>query len=163
VEVHDARELDRALASGARLIGLNNRDLRTLEVDVERAGRLRDHVPDDRLVIAESGVREPRTVARWRARGLDGALVGDALVPADADQTRIDAAIAAFDPDAVQLSGNERAGAATGIPRRTWKVLHLPAVEPATLATVADDLVSRARAHLAGGADRILLDTAGGP
>src|SRR5438876_1179474 len=69
VEVHDARELDRALASGARLIGLNNRDLRTLEVDVERAGRLRDHVPDDRLVIAESGVREPRTVARWRALG----------------------------------------------------------------------------------------------
>ena len=82
VEVHDARELDRALASGARLIGLNNRDLRTLEVDVERAGRLRDLVPDDRLVIAESGVREPRTVARWRALGFDGALVGEALVRA---------------------------------------------------------------------------------
>ena len=82
VEVHDPRELDRALASGARLIGLNNRDLRTLEVDVERAGRLRDLVPDDRLVIAESGVREPRTVARWRALGLDGALVGEALVRA---------------------------------------------------------------------------------
>jgi tryptophan synthase beta subunit len=255
VEVHDARELDRALASGARLIGLNNRDLRTLEVDIERAGRLRDLVPDDRLVIAESGVREPRTVARWRALGFDGALVGEALVragdptaaarafvaagaapddpanvarrpfvkicgvtdeagvlaavaagadaiglnvvdgtpralelaeaaalarlartagagdrrplvvaiTADADQARIEAAIAAFDPDAVQLSGNERVGAATGVVRRTWKVLHLPAAEPATLATVADDLVSRARAHLAGGSDRILLDTAGGP
>ncbi len=82
VEVHDARELDRALATHARLIGLNNRDLRTLEVDVDRAGRLRDQVPDDRLVIAESGVREPAIVARWRALGFDGALVGEALVRA---------------------------------------------------------------------------------
>ena len=82
VEVHDARELERALASGARLIGLNNRDLRTLAVDVEQAARLRELVPDDRLVIAESGVREPGIVARWRALGFDGALVGEALVRA---------------------------------------------------------------------------------
>ncbi|MFL5710134.1 MAG: hypothetical protein ACJ77Y_14240, partial [Chloroflexota bacterium] len=80
VEVHDAGELDRALASGARLIGLNNRDLRTLEVDVDRASRLRASVPEDRLVIAESGVRDPATIARWRALGFDGALVGEALV-----------------------------------------------------------------------------------
>ena len=80
VEVHDERELERALATDARLIGLNNRDLRTLEVDVERAGRLRELVPDDRLVIAESGVRDPATVARWRALGFDGALVGEALM-----------------------------------------------------------------------------------
>ncbi len=80
VEVHDPRELDRALASGARLIGLNNRDLRTLEVDVDRAARLRELVPDDRLVVAESGVRDPATVARWRAIGFDAALVGEALV-----------------------------------------------------------------------------------
>ena len=70
VEAHDERELDAALATGARLIGLNNRDLRTLEVDVERASRLRASVPDDRLVIAESGVRDAATVARWRALGL---------------------------------------------------------------------------------------------
>ena len=82
VEVHDARELDRALASDARLIGLNNRDLRTLEVDVDRAARLRELVPDDRLVIAELGVRDPAIVARWRALGFDGALVGEALVRA---------------------------------------------------------------------------------
>ena len=81
VEVHDARELDRALASGARLIGLNNRDLRTLEVDVDQAARLRELVPDDRLVIAESGVREPGLVARWRALGFDGALVGRGAGP----------------------------------------------------------------------------------
>ena len=80
VEVHDVRELERALATGARLIGLNNRDLRSLEVDVDRAARLRGLVPEDRLVIAESGVREPTIVARWRALGFDGALVGEALV-----------------------------------------------------------------------------------
>ena len=63
VEAHDRRELDRALATEARLIGLNNRDLRTLLVDPEHAVRLRADVPDDRLVVAESGVREPATVA----------------------------------------------------------------------------------------------------
>jgi len=80
VEAHDAREVDRALASGARIVGLNNRDLRTLEVDPDRASRLRELVPDDRLVVAESGVREPAQLARWRAQGFDAALVGEALV-----------------------------------------------------------------------------------
>jgi tryptophan synthase beta subunit len=82
VEARDERELDRALATNARLIGLNNRDLRTLEVDPERAGRLRGLVPEDRLVVAESGVRDPAIVASWRAAGFDAALVGEALVRA---------------------------------------------------------------------------------
>ena len=80
VEAHDARELDAALASGARLIGINNRDLRTLDVDPERAVRLRDLIPGDRIAIAESGVRDTATVARWRASGFDAALVGEALM-----------------------------------------------------------------------------------
>ena len=80
VEAHDAREVDRALASGARIIGLNNRDLRTLVVDPEAASRLRELVPDDRLVVAESGVRHPAQLGRWRAQGFDAALVGEALV-----------------------------------------------------------------------------------
>src|SRR6185369_11138123 len=96
VEVHDESELDAALTSGARLIGLNNRDLRTLEVDVERASRLRASVPDDRLVIAESGVRDAATVARWRA------LVGEALVraadPAAAARAFVHAGAAPDDP-----------------------------------------------------------------
>jgi tryptophan synthase beta subunit len=82
VEAHDARELDRALATRARLIGLNNRDLRTLDVDPERAVRLRELVPDDRLVIAESGVREPDVIVGWRALGFDAVLVGEALMRA---------------------------------------------------------------------------------
>jgi tryptophan synthase beta subunit len=83
VEAHDERELEAALSTRARLIGINNRDLRTLEVDTERADRLRRLVPDDRIVIAESGVRDPATIARWRALGFDAALVGEALMRAD--------------------------------------------------------------------------------
>ncbi len=82
VEAHDERELDDALATSARLIGINNRDLRTLTVDPERAIRLRDHVPDDRLAIAESGVRDAATIAAWRSVGYDAALVGETLVRA---------------------------------------------------------------------------------
>ena len=80
VEAHDERELRAALATDTRLIGLNNRDLRTLDVDPTRADRLRALVPDDRLVIAESGVRDTAVVSRWRALGFDGALVGEALM-----------------------------------------------------------------------------------
>jgi tryptophan synthase beta chain len=83
VEAHDEAELAACVASGARLIGLNNRDLRTLDVDTERAERLRALVPDDRIVIAESGVRDAATIARWRALGFDGALVGEALMRSD--------------------------------------------------------------------------------
>ena len=82
VEAHDERELDGALATAARLIGINNRDLRSLAVDPERAARLRASVPEDRLVIAESGVRDVATVRGWRALGFDAALIGEALVRA---------------------------------------------------------------------------------
>jgi tryptophan synthase beta subunit len=80
VEAHDERDLAKALGTRARIIGLNNRDLRSLDVDTRRAERLRRLVPDDRLVIAESGVTEPTLVARWRALGFDGALIGEALM-----------------------------------------------------------------------------------
>ena len=80
VEVHDARELDAALATRARVIGINNRDLRTLDVDPERASRLRAAVPEDRLVVAESGVRDVGVIRGWRALGVDAALVGETLV-----------------------------------------------------------------------------------
>ncbi len=82
VEAHDERELDDALNTTARLIGINNRDLRTLTVDPERAIRLRDRVPDDRLAIAESGVRDSATIAALRSVGYDAALVGETLVRA---------------------------------------------------------------------------------
>jgi tryptophan synthase beta chain len=258
VEAHDARELERALATSARLIGVNNRDLRTLDVDVERAGRLRELIPDDRLVVAESGVREPATVARWRAQGFDGALVGEALmrsadpaagaasfvaagrepgdpanvarrpfvkicgvtdadgalaairsgadaiglnlvpgtpralglpeaatlaglirssarpgerprivaVTADAAPELLRAISVAIDPDAIQLSGTEPVDAAQGIGRPAWKVLHLPSTEPndaAAASAATAETIARGHAYLAGGVERLLLDTAGGP
>ena len=98
VEAHDEKELGRALASGARLIGLNNRDLRTLDVDTERAVRLRGLVPDDRLVVGESGVRDAATVAAWRAVGFDAALVGEALVRSADPAAAVRAFVAAGRP-----------------------------------------------------------------
>ena len=82
MEAHDERELEAALTTEARLIGLNNRNLRTLEVDPDNCLRLRELVPNDRLVVGESGVREPRTLVAWRALGIDAALVGEALMRA---------------------------------------------------------------------------------
>ena len=70
VEIHAERELDAALASGARLVGVNSRDLRTLVVDPDRPIRLRALVPADRIAIAESGVRERRDAAPVARRGL---------------------------------------------------------------------------------------------
>jgi tryptophan synthase beta subunit len=253
VEAHDEAELEAALATDAHLIGLNNRDLRTLDVDTERASRLRDQVPDDRLAIAESGVRDPSTVRAWRALGFDAALVGEALVRATdpeasarsfvaaglppndpsnlanqasvkicgvTDAAGLGAAIAAgadaiglnlvagtpralelaeavtlaraaraagagaptivaitadrtlkqleqiadaLDPDAIQLSGNEPVSVVAALSRPVWKVIHLPAEDAVGSASGADEAISRARDHLAAGADRILLDTAGGP
>ena len=102
VEAHDERELERALATSARLIGLNNRDLRTLAVDTGARDRLLPLVPDDRVVVAESGVRDAATIAAWRAPGFDAALVGEALVraadPAAAARAFVAAGRVADDP-----------------------------------------------------------------
>jgi tryptophan synthase beta subunit len=96
VEVHDARELDAALTTDARLIGVNNRDLRTLAVDTTTAETLRTVIPDDRIVIAESGVRQPALLRRWRALGFDAALIGEDLMRAGADAAAVTARVAAF-------------------------------------------------------------------
>ena len=255
VEAHDERELERALATRARLIGLNNRDLRTLAVDPEQAVRLRELVPGDRLVVAELGVREPATVAGWRALGFDAGLVGEALmraadpasaaarfvhagrlpddlaaadrvplvkicgvtdaagvlaavaagadaiglnvvpgtprclelaeaaelarlarsagqqagrprivaITADAGSERLAEIVAAFDPDVLQLSGDETAAFVGGLDRPAWKSLRLPAQASGDLALEAAAIVARGQAYLDAGAERILLDTAGGP
>src|SRR4051812_15277513 len=106
VEAHDERELEAALATSARVVGINNRDLRTLEVDVEQAARLRELVPEDRLVIAESGVRDTATIRGWRALGFDAALVGETLVRAGDPMAAARAFVAAGAPpdDPVEAS-----------------------------------------------------------
>ena len=80
VEVHDEDETRRAVDAGAAVIGVNARDLRTLEVDRSVFGRLRRHIPDDVVTIAESGVRDVADVREYAAAGAHGVLVGEALV-----------------------------------------------------------------------------------
>ena len=80
VEVHDETEMLRALDAGARLIGVNARDLRTLEVDREVFARLAPMVPPGVLKVAESGVRGPHDLLAYAAAGADAVLVGEAAV-----------------------------------------------------------------------------------
>ena len=82
VEAHDEDEVARAVRAGAEVIGVNNRDLRTFTVDRELVVRLRSRVPADRVVVAESGIRDAADVARLRAAGVDAMLVGEALMRA---------------------------------------------------------------------------------
>jgi indole-3-glycerol phosphate synthase len=80
VEVHDEDETRRAVDSGATVVGVNARNLRTLEVDRSVFGRLRPLIPDDVVAIAESGVRGVDDVRAYAAAGAHGVLVGEALV-----------------------------------------------------------------------------------
>jgi indole-3-glycerol phosphate synthase len=82
VEVHDERELERALSSGAELVGVNQRDLTTFEVDPRRAERVVASIPRGVLAVAESGIRTGADAERLAAAGFDALLVGEALVTA---------------------------------------------------------------------------------
>jgi indole-3-glycerol phosphate synthase len=79
-EVHDEDEVERALGVGADLIGVNARNLKTLDVDPDTFGRLAKLIPDDVLTVAESGIGGPDDAARYAAQGADVVLVGEALV-----------------------------------------------------------------------------------
>lgn len=80
VEIHDESELDRALGVGATLIGVNQRDLVSFEVDTERALRMAALIPDGVLKVAESGIRGRDDASRLRDAGYHGLLVGETLV-----------------------------------------------------------------------------------
>jgi indole-3-glycerol phosphate synthase len=82
VEVHDERELDAALASGAGIIGVNNRDLRTFEVRIQTSLRLAERMPAETVKVAESGIHSREDIARMRAAGYHAFLVGEHLMKA---------------------------------------------------------------------------------
>jgi indole-3-glycerol phosphate synthase len=80
VEVHDEKELEDALTTSARLIGVNNRDLHTFTTDLGTSERLRPLVPPDRTMVTESGIHSSGDVARMRRAGINAFLVGEAFM-----------------------------------------------------------------------------------
>ena len=80
VEVHDEAELERALAVRPRIIGINNRDLRTFRVDLATTFRLRPLIPPGTIVVSESGVRSRADAVRLQEAGVDAMLVGEGLM-----------------------------------------------------------------------------------
>jgi len=80
VEVHDEYEVEMALSAGARIIGVNNRNLKTFEVDITLSERLRKLVPNDKIFVAESGIKTAEDVERLRKFGADAVLIGEALM-----------------------------------------------------------------------------------
>ena len=83
VETHSADELEAAIDLGAPLIGVNARDLKTLELDRDLFGRLVERIPDTAIKIAESAVLTPADVTHYRSAGADVVLIGEALVTGD--------------------------------------------------------------------------------
>ena len=79
-EVHDRIELDRVLAAGTAVVGVNNRNLRTLSVDLEASRKLIEEIPEGTVAVAESGLRTPTDLQELRSAGYDGFLVGESLM-----------------------------------------------------------------------------------
>ena len=82
VEVHNEEELDRALAAGARIIGVNNRNLKTMEVNLQTSFRLKERIPSSCLSVSESGIRTAEDLRNLAAAGFHAALIGEHLMTA---------------------------------------------------------------------------------
>jgi len=82
VEVHNEAEIEIALKSKARIIGINNRDLTTFNVDIATTERLRPLIPPDRIVVSESGIKERADIEKLSQMGIDAVLIGESLISA---------------------------------------------------------------------------------
>ncbi|MCI8308111.1 MAG: indole-3-glycerol phosphate synthase TrpC [Lachnospiraceae bacterium] len=80
VEAHDEREIEDALYAGAKIIGVNNRNLKTFEVDVDNSVRLRKLVPPETVFVSESGIKTPKDIERLIRNGADAVLIGETLM-----------------------------------------------------------------------------------
>jgi indole-3-glycerol phosphate synthase len=89
VEIHDEDELKKALASGAEIIGINNRDLKTFEVDLNNTQRLKPLIPDDKITVSQSGINRREDIKKLEGWGIDAVLIGEALVTAKNIPNRI--------------------------------------------------------------------------
>jgi indole-3-glycerol phosphate synthase len=83
VEVHDRAELERALETGAKIIGINNRNLNTFAVDIRNTEKLMNYIPHDRAIVSESGIRTPEDMKYLTELGVDAVLIGETLMRAE--------------------------------------------------------------------------------
>lgn len=89
VEVHDEAELERALSAGAKIIGINNRNLKTFEIDLSTTERLINKIPSDRIVVSESGIKTIEDMKYIKNAGADAVLIGESLMRASSMQEKI--------------------------------------------------------------------------
>ncbi|RCX12961.1 indole-3-glycerol phosphate synthase [Anaerobacterium chartisolvens] len=89
VEVHDREELERAIESGASIIGINNRNLKTFEVDLKTTESLMNYIPHDRAVVSESGIRTREDMRYLKELGVDAVLIGETFMRADSISEKI--------------------------------------------------------------------------
>jgi len=89
VEVHTEDEVERALLSQAKIIGINNRDLNTFTIDINTTHRLRPLIPQQQIVVSESGISSRSDVEKLKGWGVNAVLVGEALVTASDIQTKV--------------------------------------------------------------------------
>jgi indole-3-glycerol phosphate synthase len=104
-EVHTAADVDEVLAAGAGVVGINNRDLRTLAIDLDVTARLRPLIPRGIVVVSESGIETPADVVRLRRAGIDAILVGTALMGSPDPAARLGALRRAAEAEESRLSG----------------------------------------------------------
>ena len=90
VEAHDEAEVASATAAGARIIGVNNRNLKDFTVDIHNSIRLREHAPSGTIFVAESGIRTPEDVETLRRNGVNAVLIGEQLMRATSPKAEID-------------------------------------------------------------------------
>jgi indole-3-glycerol phosphate synthase len=107
-EVHNEGELQRAVDAGCTLIGVNNRNLRTFQVDLETAFRLADSIPKNALRVAESGIQNGADIARLRAVGYHAFLIGESLMKAKSPGEALKALLAELQRESHALIRSER-------------------------------------------------------
>lgn len=90
VEAHDEREVETAVSAGARMLGVNNRDLRTFNVDINNSGRLRKLVPENILFVAESGIKTSGDIAKLREVKVNAVLIGETLMRSKSKKDMLD-------------------------------------------------------------------------
>ena len=89
-EVHDLKELEIALLIGAEMIGINNRDLKTMKIDINNTFELKKEIPSDRIVVSESGIKTRDDILKLESAGIDAVLIGTSFMEAENTREKIE-------------------------------------------------------------------------